>query len=162
MNEAQFTTTGARLVVERSFDAPIFLVWKAWTTADLLDQWWAPKPYQSQTKHMTFVEGGYRLYVMVGPNGEEHWGRTNYTKIVKEQEFAGEDVFCDENGAVNEELPVAVFVNTFKVIGEGRTQVIMTTTYASEEALDQVLKMGLEQGLKMTLQNLDEVLAAQQ
>lgn len=56
---------------------------------------------------------------MVGLNGEEYWGCINYIKIVKEQEFVGEDVFCDENGVVNEELFVVVFVNIFKVIGEG-------------------------------------------
>jgi len=58
-----------KLTVIRSFDAPLELVWQAWTESEILDQWWAPKPYRAETKTMDFSEGGRWLYCMVGPTG---------------------------------------------------------------------------------------------
>ena len=55
-----------KLIVVREFDAPLEEVWKAWTEKDLLDQWWAPKPWKAKTKTMDFREGGIWLYSMVG------------------------------------------------------------------------------------------------
>jgi uncharacterized protein YndB with AHSA1/START domain len=47
-----------KLKVEREFDAPVAQVWNAWTQPELLDQWWAPKPWKANTKSMDFREGG--------------------------------------------------------------------------------------------------------
>jgi uncharacterized protein YndB with AHSA1/START domain len=60
-----------QLIVTREFDANSDLVWKAWTTAELLDQWWAPKPYRAETKSLDFREGGVWLYAMVSPENEK-------------------------------------------------------------------------------------------
>jgi uncharacterized protein YndB with AHSA1/START domain len=59
--------------VDRSFAAPLELVWAAWTEPDILDQWWAPKPYKTVTKSMNFSVGGRWLYYMLSPQGEKHW-----------------------------------------------------------------------------------------
>ena len=157
MNETIFKVEGNVLTMTRTFDANRDLVWRAWTEAELLDQWWAPKPWKSQTKSMEFNEKGFRLYAMVGPEGEMHWGRTNYGTITQLNSFSGEDVFCDENGTVNTQLPVAKFKNVFTG-DSNQTMVVITTEYASEQHLKQVLEMGMKEGFTMALQNLDEVL----
>ena len=56
--------------IKREFTADLELIWKAWTTAELLDKWWAPAPLRNQTKHLSFCEGGYWLYTMLDENGE--------------------------------------------------------------------------------------------
>ncbi|HYG14458.1 MAG TPA: SRPBCC domain-containing protein, partial [Bacteroidia bacterium] len=61
-----------KIKVTREFAAPLSQVWEAWTNSQVLDQWWAPKPWKAKTKTMNFTEGGYWLYAMVGPEGEEH------------------------------------------------------------------------------------------
>lgn len=157
MSETTFTAEGSKLTVKRTFQAPVNLVWRAWTEAELLDQWWAPKPWKSVTKHMAFTEGGYRLYAMVGPEGEEHWGRTDFASIEKLKQFSGKDSFCDEAGNINEMAPVANFTNLFTG-HTGTTEVVITTTYASEEDLRKVIEMGMKEGLSMAFQNLDQVL----
>ena len=63
--------------VTREFDAELSLVWDAFTKQELLDQWWAPKPWASKTKSMNFKVGGRRFYAMVSPEGEEHWRSRN-------------------------------------------------------------------------------------
>lgn len=145
------------LTITRSFEAPLRLVWRAWTEAALLDQWWAPKPWKSQTSYMNFQEGDYRLYAMVGPEGEVHWGRTDYQSIVVHEMFTGEDSFCDQDGNVNEAFPTAAFVNRFSV-RDDTTQVQMVTEYASKEHLDQVVAMGMREGLTAAFENLDSLL----
>lgn len=145
------------LTVIRAFNANLELVWKTWTEAELLDKWWAPQPWKSVTKSMDFGVGGQRLYAMVGPNGEEHWGCTKFRSIKPQVSFSGEDVFCDDQGNVNPELPAAVFENVFTE-SVNSTTVTITTTYALEQHLQQVIEMGMKEGLTMALENLDEVL----
>ena len=65
--------------ITREFDADLSLVWDAFTKAEILDQWVAPKPYISKTKFMDFKVGGRRFYAMVSPEGVEHWSIQRYT-----------------------------------------------------------------------------------
>src|SRR5690554_8061370 len=58
-----------RIQVTREFNAGRQLVWDAWTQAEMLDQWWAPKPYLAETKSLDLRVGGTWLYAMVGPEG---------------------------------------------------------------------------------------------
>lgn len=157
MTDTRFEAKGSELTVSRTFDAPIGLVWKAWTEAELLDQWWAPQPWKSKTKMMEFKPGGQRLYAMCGPDGEEHWGLTTYGSIHKPQSFSGQDAFCDAEGQVNPALPVAEFLNRFEDKGQATT-VIAITKYASEEHLRQVIDMGMKEGLSMAYENLDSLM----
>lgn len=68
--------------VARRFDAEVPLVWQAWTTPELLDQWWGPEPWRAETKSMDFRVGGHWLYAMVGPEGEKHWSKVS-SKLYK-------------------------------------------------------------------------------
>src|SRR5882762_9471019 len=95
--------------VKREFAADLPLVWDAWTKPELLDQWFAPKPYQTRTKSMDFREGGAWLYAMISPENVTHWCRTGYKKIEVRQRFSGSDSFCDEEGNVNTEFPTSQF-----------------------------------------------------
>src|ERR1700760_380793 len=84
--------------VKREFAADLPLVWDAWTKPELLDLWWAPKPYRTETKSMDFREGGVWLYAMVSPENGMHWNKAIYKKIETGQSFSGSDGFCDEDG----------------------------------------------------------------
>lgn len=157
MKETKFTADQNILTVTRAFDAPLALVWRTWTEADLLDQWWAPKPWKSETSHMDFKVGGYRAYAMVGPEGEKHFARTGYLGIRTHEGFSGEDAFCDDGGQVNPEFPIAKFENQFEADSQA-TVVTVVTEYASEEHLQQVIQMGMKEGLTMAFENLDHLL----
>ncbi len=157
MRETKFTAKKNVLTITRTFDAPVNLVWKTWTEAELLDQWWAPKPWSSQTTSMEFKEGGHRIYAMVSPEGEKHWSKTSYLRIVSQIFFSGEDAFCDHEGIINDSLPVGKFENQFND-EKDTTTVIITTKYASEEHLQQVINMGMKEGFSMICNNLDELL----
>ncbi len=148
------------VLVKREFDAGLELVWEAWTNPEILDQWWAPKPWRAESKSMDFREGGHWLYAMVGPNNEKHWGRQDYQKIVLQKSFAGTDSFCDDKGLVNEALPKTLFENVFNE-ANGKTIVNITSKYASLDMLEKIIEMGFKEGFTMALENLDQYLAAQ-
>ena len=155
MSKTIFIQEKGTLTVKRTFNADVALVWRAWTEAEILDKWWAPKPWYSKTKRMEFKVGGYRLYSMNGPEGEVMWGRTNYATIKQHKEFTGTDVFCDENGISDGSFPERKYSNQF--IGQGgQTEIVTTTVYESEEALQQMLELGMQEGYELTLNHLEE------
>ncbi len=158
LNETKIEKTSpTTLLVTRTFNAPLSLVWSAWTQQELLDQWWAPKPWITKTKSMDFSEGGLWLYAMCGPEGEIHWCRIDYKTITKEVNFTAKDAFCDENGTPNTEIPGMNWSNTFSPTGD-TTDVSVEITFVNETALEQIIEMGFKEGFTMAHGNLDELL----
>jgi PhnB protein len=158
----QFTFTIDRdnlaVRVERAFDGPLPLVWSAWTEADLLDQWWAPKPLRARTKSMDFSEGGRWLYCMITTTGERFWALRDFTSITPQTSFTHRSYFCDENGTVDPATTGSTWVNSF-VETEGMTVVTTDIRCDSLAHLEAQIKMGFKEGLTACLDNLDEVLA---
>ena len=160
MSKTTFTRdeANARLTIERVFPAPQGRVWQAMTDPGLLDQWWAPKPWWTKTAHMDFRVGGYWLYSMNGPNGEQHFGRMDYLEIEPEHRFKSDDAFTDANGNVNESLP-RQHIDT-RLIAEGdRTKVVTVIEYASAEDMNRIFEMGFREGLTMAHDQLEALLA---
>jgi len=147
-----------RIVVKRTFAAPPDLVWDAWTNADLLDQWWAPKPYLAQTISMNFSPGGMWHYAMVSPEGKKHYCKVYYQTVEPQKMFSYRDAFCDEHGVDMPDMPRMHWVNTFISDSKDSTTVHLVLTFESEEALETILRMGMQEGFTMALSNLDELL----
>lgn len=145
------------IVLTREFNAPLAHVWRAFTEKELLDQWWGPSPWRAETKSQDFTPGGFWLYAMVGPEGQKHWARMNYISITHHKSFEIEDVFCDENGVLNHELPISSGKNRFTEIPEG-TIVEFKMLYPTEAALQTIVEMGFEQGISTCFEQLDELL----
>ena len=146
-----------QLHVERVFNAPPELVWKAWTTPELLDRWWAPKPWKTQTKFMDFRENGHWLYSMNGPDNEQHWSRADFLKIIDGKMFESMDTFCDEEGNKNPGLPSAHWQVRFGK-SEDSTKVNVNIFFQDEEALEKIVEMGFKEGFAAAHDNLDDVL----
>lgn len=145
------------LTIKREFVAPRQLVWDAHTKSELLNQWFAPKPMTTKTKSMDFSEGGHWIYAMIEPNGTEYWGRMDYIKINPIESYTGLDGFCDNNGELNPDLPRASWDVQFKDMGE-HSIVENVVTYNSLNDIKTVINMGMEEGMKSTLERLDDLL----
>lgn len=145
------------LTVKREFAGKRQLVWDCHTKSELLDRWFAPKPLTTKTKHMDFREGGYWLYAMVEPGGQEYWGRLDYQAIRPIDNYQALDGFSDETGALNPNLPRARWDVTFTDAPVG-TLVSTVVAYNSPEDLQKVIDMGMKEGLTSTLERLDELL----
>lgn len=162
-NEAVFTKDlqNKKLNVVRAFDAPLDLVWRAWTESEMLDQWWAPKPYRAETKEMDFREGGRWIYQMVGPEHTEHssWCKEEFKTIVVPQKITNAVSFCDEKGVTDTEFPVMNWEKNFTGEGE-RTTVNIDIYFDRLTDLEKIVGMGFQEGFTAGLSNLDDYLAA--
>ncbi len=147
------------ITVKKAFAAELPLVWKAYTDSEILDKWWAPKPWKARTKSMDFREGGQWLYAMVGPNDEEHWSIANYLKIQNQKSFTVKDGFTDSEGNINHDMPQSRWETDFTPI-EGGTQVVFHITYPSLADLEATIQMGFKEGLTIAAEGLDEYFAS--
>lgn len=145
--------------VKREFAAPVSDVWSAWTEQELLDKWWAPKPWMSQTKSMDFKVGGQRIYAMVGPNGEEHWALADFTSITPKTNFKFLDAFCDDKGKINDDFPRSDWNVNFVESGDS-TVVNIQIKHKSLSDLQKTIEMGFKEGFTMALENLDQYIEA--
>ncbi|MBO6571862.1 ATPase [Balneola sp. EhC07] len=143
--------------VTREFTANKDLVWRTWTEPELLDKWWAPKPWRSVTKNMEFEEGGRRLYAMVGPNGEEHWAFADYSSINPKDNFSYSDGFCDSEGNRTESLPDSSWTVSFSE-SDGVTTVYVEIKHETLEDLEKIIEMGFKEGFTACLEQLTELL----
>ncbi len=141
--------------ITREFAAEQSLVWDAFTKAELLDQWVAPKPWASKTKYMNFEVGGRRFYAMVSPEGMERWAIQEYTSITPITNFKMHNAFADKDE--NPELPGSEWDYTFSE-QNGITKVNIIITNESLERMEKMIEMGFIEGFKMTINNLDNLL----
>ena len=146
-----------KVFITREFDAGLSLVWDAFTKAEILDQWVAPKPWTSRTKFMDFKVGGRRFYAMVSPEGQERWAIQKYTSISPKTNFKMFNAFADKDE--NPELPGSDWDYTFSE-QEGKTIVSITIYNESLARMEKMIEMGFTEGLKMSMNNLENLLAS--
>ena len=126
------------LVIERIFDAPRDLVWKAWTDPEMLMQWWGPKIFTCPAARIDLRVGGKYLVCMQSETGEEAWKRGiwstgEYREIVEPEKLVMTDCFADENGNVvpsthygMEGIPLEMLVTvTFEALAHNQTRMTL-------------------------------------
>ncbi len=145
------------IIIKREFDADLPMVWNAYTKSEILDQWWAPKPWKARTKSMEFREGGQWLYAMEGPNGEEQWSVATYQKIEFQKRFIERDGFSDEKGNINKEMPQSKWEVIFTDEGQ-KTLVEYHISFDDLSQMEGLIKMGFKEGITMGMENLDGLL----
>jgi uncharacterized protein YndB with AHSA1/START domain len=147
------------VIVTRVFDAPIELLWKAWSEPEYVKQWWGPTGFSCPRAEMDFREGGTSLVCMRAPaefGSQDLYNTWTYTEIVPLQRFEYILRFTDKDGnAFNPTdmgfppgIPREVRnVNIFKDLGSGKTELtVMEFGYALDQARD-LSQAGLEQCL---------------
>lgn len=140
--------------ITMQFDADQSLVWDAFTKAELLDQWYAPKPFTSKTKHMDFKVGGRRFYAMVSPEGEERWAVQKYTSITPKTNFKIWNCFADKDE--NPQPPGSDWSLDFSE-KDGVTKVNISVYNESLQRMESLLE-GFRLGMMATFENLKNLL----
>jgi uncharacterized protein YndB with AHSA1/START domain len=159
LNDFTIDKENCTVTVKRSFSASQKLVWRTWTEAELLDQWWGPKPYNAVTKSMDFSVGGRRVYAMVSPEGQEHFSIQEYTSISPVTNFKFISAFTDKDG--NPDLPGSEWSVDLSE-QNGITTVIVTIYNESHERMEQMIEMGFKEGFTVCLDQLGELLKEQE
>jgi uncharacterized protein YndB with AHSA1/START domain len=149
--------TANTVFVNREFAAELSLVWDAFTKQEILDQWWAPKPWLSKTKYMNFEVGGRRFYAMCSPEGEEHWSIQEFIEISPKTNFKTVNLFADKDENINSDFPSSEWNLDFNETN-GVTTVKIIIKHKTLSDLEQHIQMGFKEGFTMTLNFLTQLL----
>jgi uncharacterized protein YndB with AHSA1/START domain len=144
------------VLIDREFNADLSLVWDAFTKKEILDQWWAPKPFESKTKVMNFEVGGRRFYAMVSPERKEMWSIQKYISITPKTNFKFMSVFADKDE--NPHLPGSNWDLNFSE-QNGITRVSISIYNESQERMQKMIEMGFKEGFTATLNELENLLS---
>lgn len=148
------------MTVVAEFDASIERVWELWNDPRKLERWWGPPTYPATVEAHDFRAGGRVTYFMTGPEGERHGGWWRVISVDPPRSFEVEDGFADDAGNPNLEMPTMFMKVDLDEAEPGRTRVVIVSTFASTEAMQQVIDMGVEEGLRASMGQMDDVLAA--
>jgi uncharacterized protein YndB with AHSA1/START domain len=147
------------LTVVAEFSAPVERVWAAWADPRQLERFWGPPTWPATFTVHDFVVGGRSAYYMTGPDGTRAHGWWRFTRIDPPRSFAFEDGFADDTGAPNPTMPESRMRVSFEALGRG-TRMTAVSTFASLEAMERLLAMGMEEGITAALGQMDAVLAS--
>jgi uncharacterized protein YndB with AHSA1/START domain len=146
------------LTVVAEFDAAVERVWQVWEDPRQLERWWGPPTWPATFEKHEFEPGGAASYYMTGPEGEKSRGWWKFTVIEAPHRLEFDDGFADENGEPVADMGTTHAVVTLEDVG-GRTRMTTLSRFESAEQLEQMLAMGMEEGLKEAMGQIDGVLA---
>src|SRR4051812_22436461 len=135
------------MTIDAEFDATPERVWELWADPRQLERWWGPPTYPATMDSHDLKPGGRVAYHMTGPTGDQSRGVWEVVEVDPPRMLAFSDFFADENGNPNLDLPVMSCVVTVSDAGGDRTAMSIVNTFETRAAMDQVLAMGVEEGM---------------
>jgi uncharacterized protein YndB with AHSA1/START domain len=154
INDAMTTTVEERSVaLERTFDTPRQQVFEAFTDPEKVVKWWGPNGWMTEVYKMEVKPGGTWHYCMRGPDGKESWGKAVYHEVKAPERLKYTDAFADAEGNVVKGMPETIVTMNF-VDFEGKTRLTSRVEFASTADMENVLAMGMVQGIDETWNRL--------
>jgi uncharacterized protein YndB with AHSA1/START domain len=147
------------MTIDAEFDASPDRVWQLWADPRQLERWWGPPTYPATfTKH-DLAPGSRVEYHMTGPEGDQPKGYWDILETDAPHRLVVRDGFANDDGTPNTDLPAGQMRVTIEEIGTGRTRMSIENIFPNAEAMEQVLAMGQEEGMKEALGQIDAILA---
>ena len=147
------------MTIDAEFDASPERVWQLWADPRQLERWWGPPTYPATfTKH-DLAPGSRVEYHMTGPEGDKSRGFWDVLEADAPNRLVFRDGFANDDGTPNDALPRSEGRVTIEPIGDGRTRMSIESSFPSHEAMEQVLAMGMEEGLTQAVGQIDAILA---
>jgi uncharacterized protein YndB with AHSA1/START domain len=147
------------MTLTAEFDASADRVWQLWADPRQLERWWGPPGYPATFTAHSLAPGSRIEYHMTGPGGDQPHGYWDVVEADAPHRLVFRDGFANDDGTPNDGLPGAEARVTIDPIGPGRTRMSIETRFASTAAMEQVLAMGMEEGLTQAVGQIDAILA---
>ena len=147
------------MTITAEFAAGAERVWRMWSDPRRLERWWGPPSFPATFVEHDFVAGGRVTYYMTGPEGQKHHGWWRIEELEPPRRLRFEDGFADDEGRPNEEMPTTVTTVTIAE-ADGVTTMAIESEFSSREGMEQMIEMGMEQGMVEALGQIDPLLAA--
>jgi uncharacterized protein YndB with AHSA1/START domain len=147
------------MTLDAEFDASPERVWQLWADPRQLERWWGPPTYPATFTQHDLAPGSRVQYHMTGPEGDQFAGYWDILETDPPHRLFVHDGFAHADGTPNDELPRNEFRVTIEEVGGGRTRMSIDSTFPSREAMEQILAMGMEQGITEAVGQIDAILA---
>jgi uncharacterized protein YndB with AHSA1/START domain len=146
------------MIITAEFDAPIGRVWQLWANPRQLERWWGPPTYPATVVDHDLTPGGRVNYFMTGPEGDQPRGWWRVLAVDAPHRLDFEDGFADDAGDPDPQMPTMTIRVALDEQPGGSTRMAIETTFPSKEAMDQMISMGMEDGMTAAVGQIDELL----
>ena len=150
--------TARTMTVTAEFAAPVERVWRIWKDPRQLEKWWGPPTFPATFEKYDLTPGSLVSYYMTGPSGERPRGWWKIRSVEAPRRLEFEDGFSDDEGKPNPAMPTAVMRVALDDKPGGGTRMTVVTSFPSVEAMEQMLAMGMEEGLHAAMDQIDALL----
>ncbi|UQA92522.1 SRPBCC family protein [Streptomyces halobius] len=147
------------LTITARFDAPPARVWQIWQDPRQLERWWGPPTYPATVVDHDLTPGGAVTYFMTGPEGDKHNGWWRIVSVDAPYRLEFEDGFADDSGHPNPDMPTMTVRVQLTAEGETATTMTIESTFPTPEAMEQLVSMGMVEGMSAALNQVDALLA---
>ena len=141
------------------FDAPVDRVWQIWADPRQLERWWGPPTWPATFEEHDLRPGGRVSYFMTGPEGEKSRGYWDVVAVEAPNRLTVDDGFAGEDGTPNDSMPVTRMDVELADDGD-RTRMVMSSVFPSLEAMEQMVEMGMEEGITLAMGQIDAILTS--
>ena len=152
-------TDALTMTITAEYDATTERVWQLWADPRRLERWWGPPMYPATFVTHDLAPGGEATYFMTSPEGERYHGWWRIVSVDAPKSLAFKDGFADGDGNRNDALPVTQTSVTIEERPGGGTTMTLVSTFPSLEAMQQLIEMGMEEGIQLALGQADAILA---
>lgn len=142
------------------FPAAAERVWQVWQDPRQLERWWGPPTWPATFDRHDFVPGGESRYYMTGPGGEKAHGWWRMVTVEAPRRIEFEDGFADQQGQPADTVAPVRTVVTLEPAAGGGTRMVTVATFADAGHLEQLEKVGMEEGMRLAMGQIDAVLAS--
>ena len=146
------------MTVTAEYDVTAERAWRLWADPRQLERWWGPPSYPATVEEHDLTTGGRVSYYMTGPEGDQPRGWWKVLEAVPPRLLVVEDGFADETGTPNPAMPTT-FMRVEITDRPGGVTITIASRFPSLEAMEQLIAMGLEEGLQQAISQIDAILA---
>lgn len=146
------------LTATGEYPVPVERLWAAWADPRQLERFWGPPQWPATFTRHDMTEGGRAEYHMTGPNGETSRGYWRFVHVEAPRSFEVVDGFANPDGSPNRDFPETRMEFRFESTATG-SRFVGVSTFASVEAMERLIAMGMKEGLAAALAQMDDVLA---
>ena len=147
------------ITVLATYETNLETVWRLWTEPSLREKWWGPPGYPATFTDHDLVPGTLVDYHMTGPDGTRYPGWWKILSVEPPHTLVFEDGFSDAEGNIDESMPSSLNRIRLNAV-DGVVTMRIEGRYATLDALEKVVAMGVEEGLRGAVGQIDELIAS--
>jgi uncharacterized protein YndB with AHSA1/START domain len=145
--------------ITAELDATVERAWQLWADPRQLERWWGPPTYPATVVDHDLGTGGQVTYFMTGPDGDKAHGWLQVLDVEPPNRLELKDGFANDDGTPNDGMPTTTMVVTLTERDGGGTLMSVETHFPSLEAMEQLVSMGMDEGMAAAMGQLEEILA---